>query len=108
MSQQTITIEVNNEFLENMKKQKRIILVLQESKLIPKDQIAELEGTLNFFDHIQDKAIDELGYDKNDVLDLPPDEDENPQGYKAHTNAFESKVTDLDAAIIHNYKQKYY
>lgn len=108
MSKQTITIEVNPEFFENMKKQKRAILVLMDSKLIPESALSELEGTLNFFDHIQDKAIDELGYDKNQVLDLSPDEDENPEGYKAHTAAFEAEVKNLDSQIAETYKQKYY
>lgn len=108
MSKQTITIEVNPEFFENMKKQKRAILVLQGSKLIPESVKLELDGTLSFFDHIQDTAIDELGYDKNQVLDLSPDEDENPEGYKAHTAAYETEVKNLDSQIVETYKQKYY
>lgn len=51
---------------------------------------------------------DELGYDKNQVLDLSPDEDENPEGYKAHTAAFEAEVKNLDSQIAETYKEKYY
>lgn len=105
MSKKTITIEVDSEFFKYMKKQKRTILVLQASTLIPQDQIAELEGTLNFMDHIQDKAIDELGFDKHKILDLPPDEDENPEGYKTHTQKFLKEVEKLNKTIRKNCKK---
>ncbi len=96
----TILIEIDEEFLENMKKQKRAILVLQSSVLIPNEATEELEGTLNFFDHIQDKAVDELGFDKNKVLDLGPDEDEQPEEFKAWQNEFYKSVRKLDDSII--------
>ena len=102
MPQVKIVLDINGEFVANMRKQKRIILVLLASKLIPQKFLEELEGTLNLFDHLQDTAIDELGFDKTAVLDSPPDEDENPEGYKAHTAAFENEVKDLDNEIIQN------
>jgi len=113
MAKGKITIEVSDEFYAEMKKQRRTILVLLASKLIPKEKVEELEGTLNFFDHIQDKGIEKkrtnkLIFDKNQILDLPPDEDEDPEGYNAHTEAFIKEVKDLDETIINNFKQKFY
>lgn len=112
MAKGKITIEVSDEFYAEMKKQKRTILVLLASKLIPKEKVEELEGTLNFFDHIQDKGIkkrtNKLIFDKNQILDLPPDKDEDPEGYKAHTDAFNKEVKDLDDEIVSKYKQTRY
>ena len=107
MPQGKIVLDINDEFIADMRKQKRVILILLASKLIPQESINELEGTLNLFDHIQDTAIDELGFDKNAVLDSPPDEDENPEGYKAHTAAFENEVKRLDDNIITTYQEKF-
>lgn len=105
MSKKTITIEVSDEFFEHMKKQKRAILVLQASKLIPEEAVEELEGTLNFFDHIQDTAIDELGFDKHQILDLGPDEETQPEEFKAWQDAFNQDVKNLDDKIVEAYEQ---
>lgn len=108
MSKKTITIEVNAEFFKNMKKQKRAILVLMGSKLIPQAALDELQGTLNFFDHIQDIAVDELGFDKNKVFTLAPNDDENSPEYKAYQKKYDDAVKRLDERIVNTYKQKYY
>lgn len=105
---QTITLEVDEEFFENLKKQKRAILVLSGSDLIPQSTKDELEGTLNFFDYLQDAAIDELGMDKNTILDLSPDEENKPEEYKLHNEKFEEEVKLLNSQIIDTYKINYY
>lgn len=99
MSKKTINIEVNAEFFKNMKKQKRAILVLMGSKLIPQAALDELQGTLNFFDHIQDIAVDKLGFDKNKVFTLAPNDDENSPEFKAYQKQYDDAVKRLDSKI---------
>ncbi|HMW11036.1 MAG TPA: hypothetical protein PJ987_11400 [Bacteroidia bacterium] len=106
MSKKTITIEVNAEFFKNMKKQKRAILVLMGSKLIPQAALNELQGTLNFFDHIQDIAVDELGFDENKVFTLPPNDNENSPEYKEYQKKYDDAVKRLDSKIIKNTQKK--
>lgn len=108
MPKKTINIEVNAEFFKNMKKQKRAILVLMGSKLIPQEALDELQGTLNFFDHIQDIAVNKLGFDKKKVFTLAPNDDENSPEYKAYQKKYDDAVKRLDEQIANAYKQKYY
>ena len=83
-------------------KQKRLLLVLNASKLIPQDQIEDLQGILSLFDHIQDVAVDNLGFDKNKVFDLGPDEDTQPEEFKKWQDKFNAEVKKLDRKIIFN------
>lgn len=105
-----VPLKVDNEFFKNMKKQKRLLLVLNASKLIPQDQIEDLQGILSLFDHIQDVAVDKkrLRFDKNKVFDLGPDEDTQPEEFKKWQDKFNAEVKKLDNKIIENFKQKFY
>lgn len=71
-----LVIEVNEEFFENLKKQKAQIIEILSSNSISIEKTSELEGVLNFFDYIQDQAVDELGFEKKLVFNL---ESENKQ-----------------------------
>lgn len=99
MSKKTITLQVNADFFKNMKKQKRAILVLMGSKFIPDSALSELEGTLNFFDHIQDIAVNELGFDEQKIFTLPPNDDEKSPEYKAYQKKYDDAVKRLDSKI---------
>jgi hypothetical protein len=71
-----LVIEVNEEFFKNLKKQKAQIIEILSSDSISSEKTSELEGVLNFFDYIQDQAVDELGFEKKLVFNL---ESENEQ-----------------------------
>ena len=96
----TITIEVSDEYLANLKRQKRLLLVLQGCLLIPEPVKNEIDGLLGCLDEIQDKAIEE-GFNKHEVLDLPED---HPKGEKGHNLDYDKEVADLENKIITLYK----
>lgn len=94
-----ITIEVSDEYLANLKRQKRLLLVLQGCLLIPEPVKDEIYGILGCLDEIQDKAI-EAGFNKHEVLDLPED---HPKGEKGHNRDYNKEVADLESEIINLY-----
>lgn len=99
-----ITIEVNDEYLANLKIQKRLLLVLQGSSLIPQSVKDEIDGILGCFDEIQDKAVIE-GFNKNEVFDFSRN---HPQGEEGHTSEYIKEVNSLDVEIVGLYKRFYY
>lgn len=52
-----------------LKKQKTAIISIRR-EVLSDDQWEALEGLMNLIDGIQDHAVDELGYDKNEVFNL--------------------------------------
>lgn len=96
-----ITIEVNDEYLANLKIQKRLLLVLQGSCLIPQSVKDEIDGLLGCLDEIQDKAIEE-GFNKHEVFDLF---DDHPKGEEGHTNEYIKEVNSLDVKIVGLYNK---
>ena len=91
-----ITITVNDEYLFNLKRHKRLILQLVETGLMPLAFEKEHEGILGMMDEIQEKAV-EQGFDENEVFDFP---DNHPKGEKGHTKDFENETTKLKTEII--------
>ena len=94
--ERNITITVNDEYLFNLKRHKRLILQLVETGLMPMTFEEEHEGILGMMDEIQEKAV-EQGFDENEVFDLS---DNHPEGEKGHTKDFESETTKLKTEII--------
>lgn len=95
-----ITIEVNDEYLADLKRQKRLLLVLQGSSLIPQSVKDEIDGMLGCYDEIQDKAVIER-FNKNEVFDFSRN---HPQGEIGHNRDYNKEVADLESEIITLYK----
>jgi hypothetical protein len=94
--ERNITITVNDKYLFNLKRQKRLILQLVETGLMPLVFEEEHEGILGMMDEIQEKAV-EQGFDENEVFDFP---DNHPKGEKGHAKDFDSETTKLKTEII--------
>ena len=99
-----ITLNIDESSIANMKSQKRMLLMLSESKLIPDSVKKELDGILCYFDEIQDKCVKE-GFDENAVFDLSSN---HPEGEKEYSIEFKHGVEKLDRKIAENYKEKFY
>lgn len=94
--ERNITITVNDEYLSNLKRHKRLILQLVATGLMPLAFEKEHEGILGMMDEIQDKAV-EQGFDENKVFDLS---DNHPKGEEGHNKDFESETNKLKTEII--------
>jgi len=91
-----ITITVNDEYLSNLKRHKRLILQLVATNLMPKEFEDECDGIFGMMDEIQDKAV-KKGFDKNFVFDFP---DNHPEGEEGHTKDFKSETEEFKKEII--------
>lgn len=76
-----ITVEIDKLDMQLLKKQKRFLLelseILQVIKEANQDHVDAIEGMISLVDGIQDYAIDKLGMDKYEILDLTSDEEED-------------------------------
>ena len=62
---------LNIDFAE-LKSQKTAILSIRK-EVLSQEQWEALEGLINVIDAIQDHAVDELGYDKDEVFNFTQD-----------------------------------
>ena len=103
--ERTIEINVNDEYLKNLKRQKRMILLLVATGLMPEEFEIESEGILGMMDEIQDKAVDE-GFHEDEVFDLtrnhPEEEEGHTREFNAETEAFKKEIMHCAEIVQHN------
>ncbi len=98
------------DFCKSMKEQKRTILLLSQTGLLPKEVDKTFEGILNLFDHLQDKLVDEHNVEESMVFDRPfygdsltGDEEEILE--KEHAQLFEIEADHITRDITENVKK---
>lgn len=72
----SIEVKVNDEFIQNMKNQKRTLLallsVLEDTNKLPSFVNNDLTGLINMIDSMQDTMVDDHGAEENKVFNLHP------------------------------------
>lgn len=95
METKEVKILVSKEYLENLKKQKSIILAIQSSNILPENLNQELDGILGAMDEIQDQLVDIHGISQSDVFDY--------EGYnKIESEINKNKFMEIDVNKLGN------
>jgi hypothetical protein len=73
-----MTVNLNCMDMTLLREQKKVLVRMMFEKVgrLTGEEIDTIEGIVNLLDVIQDHAIDNLGYDKYDILDLSREEEE--------------------------------
>lgn len=70
MEPKEVKIVVNEEYLQNLKRQKLIIIAIQSSGILPENLNQDLDGILGGMDEIQDQLCDVHGIPQEKVFNL--------------------------------------
>jgi hypothetical protein len=92
-----MTVNLNCMDMTLLREQKKVLVRMMFEKVgrLTGEEIDTIEGIVNLLDVIQDHAIDNLGHDKYDILDLSKEDEELDEDCSLPYSQWEGAVIDL-------------
>jgi len=96
MKKENVNVLVTaNVGVADLKSQKQALNLLAGSGILNKKIQGQLDGITNLYDHIGDVIVSQNEISEDDVFDIAPDEEKEPEKYKAHTDAYQKNVNNF-------------